>query len=57
MENLTINTNVVLHAGKNEYKKGVIKKIKGNKALVFFTHSEFSRWCNISNLLELVLCA
>lgn len=57
MENLAINTNVVLLVGNFEYKRGIVKKIKDNKALVYFTHTELSRWCNVSNLLEVKKCA
>lgn len=56
MENLAINTNVVLSVGNFEYKRGIVKKIKDNKALVYFTHTELSRWCNVSNLLEVKKC-
>ena len=48
--NLTIGQRVSKESVLNEYYIGTVKKIKGNKALVYFNTRHLSRWCNISNL-------
>jgi len=56
MNNLKVNQRVVKNSRTNEYLKGTIIKIKGNKALVYFESKFLSRWCNLTNIQEIVKC-
>ena len=50
---IKINTRVALESNRDEYKLGVVAKIKDHLALVEFDNHP-NRWCRIDNLLEIV---
>lgn len=50
MESLKVGSQVAKKAGRGEYWRGKVTKVKGSKALVNFPTRGLSRWCNKSNL-------